>query len=45
MYFLYKNEYRIKPVEFTITRRLRWKGEKNGGDEPVQDKIHIYMEL
>jgi hypothetical protein len=29
MYFLYKNDYRIfKPVETTIRRRLRKKGEK-----------------
>jgi hypothetical protein len=29
MYFLYKNEYRIfKPVEITIRRGLRQKGEK-----------------
>jgi hypothetical protein len=29
MHFLYKNEYRIfKPVEITIRRRLRVKGEK-----------------
>jgi hypothetical protein len=29
MYFLYKNEYRIfKPVEITVRRGLREKGEK-----------------
>jgi hypothetical protein len=32
MYFLYKNEYRIfKPVEITIGRGLRQKGEKQRG--------------
>jgi hypothetical protein len=29
MYFLYKNEYRtFKPVEITLRRRLKKKGEK-----------------
>jgi hypothetical protein len=45
MYFLYKNEYRIfKPVEITIRRGPRRK-EKNGGDDPFQNTIHIYMEI
>jgi hypothetical protein len=40
MYFLYKNEYRIfKPIEITIRRGLRYKGEKK---EVI---IHIYMEM
>jgi hypothetical protein len=45
MYFLYKNEYRIlKPVEITVRKGLRWKGE-NGGDEPIWVIIHIHMEM
>jgi hypothetical protein len=45
VYFLYKDEYRIfKPFEITIRSGLRWKG-KNGGDEPIWDTIHIYMEM
>jgi hypothetical protein len=29
IYFLYKNEYIIcQPVEITVRRRLKWKGEK-----------------
>jgi hypothetical protein len=45
MYFLHKNEYRIFiPVEITIRRGLRKKGEKNRGDEPIRVIIHIYME-
>jgi hypothetical protein len=32
MYFIYKNEYRIlKPVEITIRRGLREKGDKRRG--------------
>jgi hypothetical protein len=32
MYCLNKNEHRIfKPVEITIRRGLRWKGEKQRG--------------
>jgi hypothetical protein len=38
-----KNEYKIcKPVEIII-RRLEQ--EKNGGDEPIWNIIHIYMEM
>jgi hypothetical protein len=45
MCFLYKNEYRIpKPIEITIRWGL-WSKEKNRGDEPIQDIIHIYMEI
>jgi hypothetical protein len=45
MYFLHKNDHRIfKPVEDTIRRVLRQKGE-NRGDEPIQVTIHIYMEM
>jgi hypothetical protein len=44
MYFLNKNEYRmVKPVE--IIRRWLKKKEKNERDEPIQDTMHIYMEL
>jgi hypothetical protein len=45
MHFLHKNEYRIfKPVEVTIRRGLRQKGEK-WRDESTQAIIHIYMEM
>jgi hypothetical protein len=42
IYFLYKNEYRIfKPVEITIRRALRSKGEK--WVEPIPVIMHISM--
>jgi hypothetical protein len=45
MYFLYNNEYRtFKPVELTVRKELSRK-EKNGGNEPIWDTIHIHMEI
>jgi hypothetical protein len=46
MYFLYKNECKIsKHAEITIKRRLRFRKEKNRGDEPIWVIIHIYVEM
>jgi hypothetical protein len=46
MYSLYKNEHRIfKLGEITIRGALRWKGEKHGGDAPIQNIVHIHMEM
>jgi hypothetical protein len=45
MYFLCKNEYRIfKPVGITIREELGRK-EEDGGDELIQDIIHMCMEI
>jgi hypothetical protein len=45
MYFPYKNEYGIfRLVEITIIRGLRQKG-KSGGDETIQNIIHICMKM
>jgi hypothetical protein len=45
IYLPYKNEYRIfNPVEITIRRGLRQKGEK-WRDEPIQYIIQIHMEM
>jgi hypothetical protein len=44
MYSLYKNEYRIfKPIEITITRGLKYKGESR--DELIQVTVYIFMEM
>jgi hypothetical protein len=43
--FLFKNEYRIlKSAEITTRKGLSTK-EKNRGNEPIWDKMHIYMEM
>jgi hypothetical protein len=45
MYFLYKYEYgTLKPVEITLKREMG-RRENNGGDEPNQGIIHVYIEM
>jgi hypothetical protein len=45
MYFLYKYEYEtLKPVEVIVREDWR-RRENNGGDEPIRDIIHVYMEM
>jgi hypothetical protein len=46
MYSLYKNEYRIfKPVEITIRRGLRYKGEKSRGWTNSGYNTYIYENI
>jgi hypothetical protein len=46
MYSLYKDEYTVQLYTVEVLQEGDWgRKEKNGTDEPIQDIIHMEMEM